>query len=372
MPDGRSGAGEAAASAPASTQVRKVACAGCGAAVVWSPGASALVCPYCGLKRELPAAPDVVKERPIEEGLARPAALGWGTERRAVSCPKCGATSTRDPGQAAGSCPFCGTPEVVDAPPSAAMVRPEGLLAFRIPREEAVRTFRTWLAGLWLRPGDLKSKAALTALRGVYVPFWTFDALTHSAWTAEAGFHYQVPVNVVENGRTVTRMETRTRWEPASGILEKAFDDVPVPASQGVPPELARGIEPFPTAGLVPYEPGYLSGFLAEENAVPIAEALAAARARMDAALREACGREVPGDTYRNLDVRTEYSGVSYKNGLLPIWIAAYRYGAKSYRYLVNGVTGRAHGTAPFSPLKIALLVIAALFLLVLFASLKR
>jgi len=353
-------------------RVRKFPCARCGATIVWNPGVSALVCPYCGEKRDLPASADAVKERPIEEGLARPSAVGWGVERRAVSCPKCGARSTRDPGQAAGACPFCGTPEVVDAPPSDAMVRPEGILPFKVARDAALSSFRSWLSGLWLRPNDLKSAAALTAFRGVYVPFWTFDALTHSAWTAEAGYNYPVPVNVMENGRSVTRMETRTRWEPASGMLEKAFDDVPVPASRGVPPALARGIEPFPTSLLVPYAPEFLSGFLAEENGVPLAEALAQAHARMDSEIRAACGRAVPGDTYRNLSVRTEYSGVSYKNGLLPIWIAAYRYGARSYRFLVNGVTGRATGTAPYSPWKIGLLVLAVLTMLILFATLKR
>ncbi|HKC26180.1 MAG TPA: zinc ribbon domain-containing protein [Thermoanaerobaculia bacterium] len=357
---------------PVPAKVRKFPCAACGAAIVWSPGRSALECPYCGAKRELPASADVVRERPIEEGLARPAALGWGAERKAVSCPRCGATSTRDPGQAAGSCPFCGTAEVVEAPASNAMVRPEGLLPFAIARDAAATGFRAWLSRLWLRPSDLKSTAALTALRGVYVPFWTFDALTHSAWTAEAGYNYEVSVDAVENGQHVTRSETRTRWEPASGLLEKAFDDVPVPASRGIPPPLARGIEPFPTAGLVPYEPAYLAGFLAEENAVPLAEALAAARERMDAEIRDACAREIPGDTYRDLAVRTEYSGVAYKNGLLPVWIAAYRYGAKAYRYLVNGVTGRATGTAPFSPVKIALVVLAAIVFLILLATLKR
>jgi DNA-directed RNA polymerase subunit RPC12/RpoP len=357
--------------APAA-RVRKFPCASCGAGIVWNPGASALVCPYCGAKRALPTSAEHVVERPIEEGLARPSAIGWGVERRAVSCPKCGATSTRDPGQSAGACPFCGTSEVVETPPSKDMLRPEGLLPFQVPRETAVSSFRSWLSGLWLRPSDLKSAAALTAFRGVYVPFWTFDALTHSAWSAEAGYNYQMPVQVIENGQSVTRMETRTRWEPASGVLEKAFDDLPVPASRGVPPSLSHGIEPFPTGSLVPYAPDFLSGFLAEENAVTLREALGVAKDRMDAEIRDACAREVPGDTHRNLSVSTEYSGVAYKNALLPIWIAAYRYGAKSYRFLVNGVTGRAAGTAPFSPWKIAGLVLLAIVVLVLLATLKR
>ena len=118
-------------------------------------------------------------------------------------------------------------------------------------------------------------------MQGVYVPFWTFDALTHNRWTAEAGHYYTVQVEAIENGKRVMRPETRTRWEPAAGFLEKAFDDVPVPASKGLPPGLARGIEPFPTGGLVPYDPQYLSGFLAEEYAVDLPDAVAVAKERM-------------------------------------------------------------------------------------------
>jgi hypothetical protein len=102
---------------------------------------------------------------------------------------------------------------------------------------------------------------------------------------------------------------------------------------------------------------------------VGVEEALASARQRMDAEVYAACGAEVPGDTHRNLSVRTQYSGLAYKNMLLPIWIAAYLYGGKTYRFLVNGVTGAVSGKAPYSPFKIALAVLAALVLLVIFAS---
>jgi hypothetical protein len=51
---------------------------------------------------------------------------------------------------------------------------------------------------------------------------------------------------------------------------------------------------------------------------------------------------------------------------LLPIWVAAYRYGEDSYRFLVNGRTGEVQGTAPWSWVKITLAVLAAL--LVIFA----
>ncbi|MEO8054448.1 MAG: zinc ribbon domain-containing protein [Acidobacteriota bacterium] len=356
-----------APAAPA--KLRKFPCAACGADVVWSPGAAALTCPYCGAKKDVPKTSGQVTERPIEEALKGATDLGWGLARKAVSCRGCGATTTFDAGVAASRCAFCGAPSVVEAPPSTTMVRPAGVLPFRVDRNAATGRFRQWLSSLWFRPDDLSQKSALSELKGVYVPFWTFDAATHSAWTADAGFDYQVEVQVEENGQVHTRYETRTRWEPADGVLEHFFDDLPVAASRGLPPDLARAIEPFPTAELLAYEPSYLSGFLAEEYAVGPKEALAAGQQRMTQELYALCGREVPGDRFRNLAVRTAWSGIACKNGLFPVWIAAYQYGGKPYRFLVNGVTGKTDGHAPWSWVKIGLAVAAAVLLFVILAA---
>ena len=349
----------------ATTKVRKFPCEGCGADVRWDPGAHALKCPYCGREKQLVAQTGVA-ERPVEAALREPRDFGWGAERKMVSCNRCGAHTTLAPNVAAASCPFCGTAAVVEAPPNAAVVRPEGLLPFQVTDHQAREQFRGWLASLWFRPNDLKAQGSLTRLQGVYVPFWTFDAATHSSWTAMAGYHYYVNVDVRENGQTVTRREQRTRWEPASGIVDLAFDDVPVPASRGLDQELSRAIEPFPTSKLIEYEPSYLSGFLAEENAIDLAEALETAKERMRGDIRNACIRKIPGDTYRDLEVKTTFSALAYKNALLPIWIAAYDYAGKPYRYIVNGVTGTASGTAPWSWVKIGLAIMAVLLIVLI------
>ncbi|MBK8596305.1 MAG: zinc ribbon domain-containing protein [Holophagales bacterium] len=356
---------------PVSARARKFPCGTCGADVVWNPGAAALKCPYCGSETALPTSSDQVVERPLEEALQAPRDLGWGAERKSVRCTKCGATTTFDPGVSASRCAFCATPAVVEAPTASNHVRPAGLLAFVVDRNAASQRFRTWVSGLWFRPNDLKTKSSVTAMQGVYVPFWTFDALTHNRWTAEAGYHYTVQVEAIENGKRVLRSETRTRWQPAAGFLEKPFDDVPVPASKGLPPGLARGIEPFPTGGLVPYDPQYLSGFLAEEYAVDLPDALGTAKERMTQEIHSACAAEVPGDTQRNLQVATAWSGLTCKNALLPVWISAYEYAGKPFRFLVNGVTGKVDGNAPFSAVKIALAVAAVIALLVLFSKLN-
>ena len=364
----RGGSGSPAAAA-ISASARKFPCPQCGADVVWSPGARKLRCDYCAFEQTVaavggsagigaraasgagqPAA--VVVERALADGLARKADLGWGAERKAVRCTKCGAVETFEPGVAAKACAFCGTPAVVEAPANVDLVRPEGVLPFAVAKNDALQRFRGWLNSLWFRPSNLKERAALTGIQGIYVPFWTFDADSHSDWTAEAGYRHGSGKNA------------RVEWRPASGNLDHRFDDLPVPASQGVDAATARELEPFPTAELVAYDPSYLSGFLAEEYAVGLGEAQTLARQRMDETLRKACRAEVPGDECRNLRVSTVYSQWQYKSGLVPVWIAAYLYQGKSFRYVVNGATGKATGTAPWSWVKIGFAVLAALIIL--------
>lgn len=342
-------------------KARKFPCESCGADLQWAPGATALRCSYCGFEKQVVAPAGTIEEKSVDAGLRAPRDLGWGAERKVIACRRCGAHTTLDPHVSASACAFCGTTAVVEAPPNPNVIRPEGLLPFAVPKEKAIASFRGWLAGLWFRPNDLKSSSRVTAMQGAYIPFWTFDAATHSWWTALAGYYYYVNVQVMQNGKMVTRRERRVRWEPASGFVELFFDDVPVPASRGIDPGLSRGIEPFPTTNLTPYEPSYLSGFLAEENAVDLPEALESAKDRMRDDIRGECAARVPGDTHRNLEVRTQFSGLAYKNALLPIWIAAYDYRGRPYRFLANGVTGKCHGTAPWSFVKIFFAVLTAL-----------
>lgn len=345
------------------TKVRKFPCESCGADLRWEPGAYALRCEYCGFEKEVAFSPERIGEKAVDAALRAPRNLGWGAERKVIVCKRCGAHTTLDPHVAASRCAFCGTNAVVESPADPNIIRPEGLLPFAVSREQATRNFRHWLSGLWLRPNDLKSASRIESVQGAYIPFWTFDAATSSWWTAEAGHYYYVTVGRGSN----QRRERRIRWEPASGHLQRFFDDVPVPASRGIDDGLARKIEPFPTGDLTPYEPSYLSGFLAEENAVDLPEALELAKMRMSREIRDACAAAVPGDTHRNLEFETTWSALAYKNALLPIWIAAYDYRGKPYRFLVNGVTGVCTGTAPYSWVKVTLLVVVILTVLLIY-----
>jgi hypothetical protein len=139
-----------------------------------------------------------------------------------------------------------------------------------------------------------------------------------------------------------------------------------------VNPGRLRGIEPFPTLTLVPYDAGYLAGWTVERYQIDLVAAAARSRQQMDAALRELCGRQVPGDTYRNLVVNATYSDQTFKHILVPVWLMTYAYGRATYQVVVNGVTGRTSGSRPWSWVKVTLLVLVLAILAILLASAKN
>ncbi len=152
------------------------------------------------------------------------------------------------------------------------------------------------------------------------------------------------------------------RWEPSAGALDHFFDDELVPASRGVQPEMLRRIEPFPTTKeLVAYNPGYLSGWVVERYQIDLIAAAKEAREEMDEEIEHLCAAEVPGDTHRNLQVESDYSGQTFKHILVPIWLLTYNYGTSTYQVVINGYTGTIAGKYPKSWVKITLAVLAAL-----------
>jgi LSD1 subclass zinc finger protein len=338
-------------------------CSNCGAKLSYDAGSQQMKCPYCGTQQAVPkdkAGPPGGREIPIEEGM-RLAARGFGTPVTQLSCNDCGATVNVTPGEQTAKCAFCGSQQVLAQEAAGTAIRPESLVPFKVDKAAANKKFEEWLGQLWFRPNDLKKMAKLQEMGGVYIPFWTFDAWARSDWTADAGYYYyETEWYTDENGERATRQVQRTRWEPASGWRQDFFDDTLVCASKGLPGELVAKFETFDTKQLSPYQPEFLAGWRAESYAVELMPAWGSAQQKMSDVQQGRCGRDVPGDTHRNLSVKNLFSHVTFKHVLLPIWIAAYRYNNKPYQFLVNGQTGEVVGKAPWSFWKIFLTVLAA------------
>ncbi len=346
-------------------------CQNCGAKVNYDATIQRMKCPYCGTEQAVPqpqgghgaGPPAGAREIPIEEGIAM-AAKGFGTPVTQVSCNDCGATVNVSPGEQTAKCAFCGSQQVLAQEAPGTAIRPESLVPFKVDKKAANSKFEAWLGELWFRPSDLKKMAKLQEMGGVYIPFWTFDAWARSDWTAEAGYHYYESESYTdEQGNQSTRQVQRTRWEYVSGWRQDFFDDTLVCASKGLPVELVAKFQTFDTQQLTPYQPQFLAGWRAESYAVELMPAWGSAQQNMSSVQQGRCSSDVPGDTHRSLVVHNQFSHVTFKHVLLPIWIAAYRYQGKPYQFLVNGQTGEVVGKAPWSFWKIFFfcLAIAAL-----------
>ena len=351
----------------------KFACPACGGEANWNPAKQKLVCPFCGTESpaKLDAAGGIVEHDLVAalRGLGDER-RGWQVERRQVKCRSCNAISVLDPARQAQNCEFCGSAQLVPYEESKPGFRPESVLPFTVSEPQARDRIRAWYGRLWLAPNRLKKQALTDTVRGVYLPYWTFDAQVDATWTAEAGHYYYTTETYVENGQTRTRQVQHVRWEPAAGRVRHFFDDDLVCASVGVHPPLLRGIEPFPTKDLKPYDAGYVAGWVVERYQIDLVAAAQSARAAMDAKLRAMCAQQIPGDTYRNLEVDADWSGQTFKHILAPVWLLSYTFGRKAYQCAINGATGAIDGEYPKSPWKIAALVLAVIVAVVVFMAL--
>jgi hypothetical protein len=245
------------------------------------------------------------------------------------------------------------------------------VLPFAISEDKARDGIRSWYGRLWLAPNKLKRGALTDSVKGVYLPYWTFDAKADASWTAEAGHYYYTSETYTDgSGHTQTREVRQIRWEPAAGRLQHAFDDDLVCASVGVHPALLRGVEPFPTGDLRPYDAAYLAGWVVERYQIDLVTAAKAAREAMDEELRRLCAAQIPGDTYRNLDVRASYTAQTFKHILAPIWLLTYNFGSRGFQAVMNGVTGAIQGEYPKSWVKLTLLGIAIVIAVIIVLSL--
>ena len=354
------------APAPAASAEHRFPCDQCGADLRFDPAANALVCAHCGNQQDIVAGPwggTALKELDFRTAIAKQLPQAEMEETRTVSCTNCGATIEFDPDTHATECPFCASPVVTDTGTNR-HIKPRGVLPFAYDEKSAHDAMNTWLGRLWFAPNGLKQYARKgRRMEGIYVPYWTFDAKTASSYTGERGTVYYVTQTVVQNGKRVQRQVPKVRWNPARGRVARFFDDVLVLASTGLPKSYTDALQPWDLSRLETYQPQYLAGFRAEAYSVELENGFTEARQYMDRVIERGVRFDIGGDQQCVHSIDTSLSDVTFKHILLPVWLAAYKYRGETYRFVVNGQTGRVQGERPYSAVKIAIAVIFGLIL---------
>lgn len=373
-------------------------CKACGAHLDFDPGARALKCPYCGHVEEINPASASVQELDFEaylQKLSQAQAAGqtggsregremMGTlpgRSQEVRCPGCGATVLLEDHVVTESCPFCTTHLNVAAKQAAEkLIQPLGILPFALSSRQAIEGFNKWILSRWFAPSDLRQLANLGQLSGIYLPFWTYDSMTYTAYSGQRGDDYWATETYTERDaqghtHTRTRQVRRTRWHYVSGEVDHFFDDVLVCASKSLPREYIQKLEPWDLRDLDGFTPAFLSGFRTERYTVDLSQGFGLAKQRMEPEIRQLCCQDIGGDHQTLSEVRTQHIGVTFKHILLPLWLAVYRYRDKTYQIMVNARTGEVVGSRPYSVAKILLVVLLSilaavvLFLIIMAAT---
>jgi predicted RNA-binding Zn-ribbon protein involved in translation (DUF1610 family) len=360
----------------ASQRIHRYPCPACGADLLYEPKDGFLSCLHCGNKEAIPESSERVEERSFEHYLQmRPQQLQpLAANALEVQCQSCGAKVAFTPPEVARQCDFCGVQIVAEPKSADPTLAPEGILPFCITQQQANASLREWLRSRWFAPNALKTFAQTEAIRGVYLPFWTYDTNTTSFYNGERGDHYYTTETYYERdskGNQVarTRQVRHTRWSPASGTVTRWFDDILVPATVSMPQNRLEALEPWDLMELKPYDPAFLSGFKAQHYQVDLAKGFERVRQVCSGVIRADVSNDIGGDEQRIHNVATHYSGITFKHLLLPVYAGAYRFNRKPFQVVINGRTGEILGERPYSIWKIALFVTAILFVLMILVA---
>ena len=321
-------------------------CPACGGALSFDSTLQKLKCPYCDTEFETDALKSMDEE--LTEDREE---MSWDTqpgsqwqEKEAEGlctyiCQSCGGEIVTEKTTAATSCPYCDN-AVVLAGQVSGTLRPDCIIPFKLDKKAAEAALKKHLSGKVLLPKVFKDENHIQEVKGVYVPFWLFDA------DADADIHYRTTrVRSWSDSRYIYT-ETSHFHVQRAGTL--GFAGVPVDGSQKMADELMESIEPYDLTQAVDFQSAYLAGFYADKYDVTMDDSTARANARISQSTRETFAKTVVGYATvvpQGSNIRLNNSRARY--ALLPVWLLNTKYRDTNYLFAMNGQTGKFVGNLP-------------------------
>lgn len=333
-------------------------CKSCGGIMQYSPADEDLKCVNCGNIVELDHTIAEIKENDFNQwkDLADENTEEQNEEVTEIKCRQCCATTTLASNISAAKCVFCSTPLILNEASVKRFWQPEYLLPFKTTEKESSANFNKWLGKKWFLPSQLKKGGVDTDMfKGVYLPFWTYDAETFTQYTGERGVNRN---EKYQNDKGEEKSRTVTDWFPASGEVSESFDDIVVSASETLPSSIADRLTKWDIENCVAYRKEFMAGFITEIYQIDFRDGVQKAKEKMDNVIESNIRSDIGGNKQNILSKQTKYNDIKFKLLLLPIWISAFKFNGKLYQFVVNGRTGEVIGQYPKSTIKIVSLIL--------------
>lgn len=325
---------------PQVADTHRFLCPRCAARMVFAPDGESLYCEHCGYGRAPGSGNGMVNEQDFIVAMATARGHSRPETMQAFQCEGCAAAFLLAPETISITCPYCNATYAVEMRETRELVPPQGIIPFAIEEEQAQRRVDGWLAR--------QKGAGRAPVHGVYLPVWTFDIGGAIGWEGH-GQEYE---------------PSTRQWRPLAGTHPIFYDDYLVPGSTTLPEGLARAaINRFDLAQLVNFEQAYLAAWPAQTYEINVGDASLAARRGVLETKRQEVLARLEGRVNQIRLSTAEMVVESYKLLLLPLWIAHYRLGPRTYTIVVNGQTGAVGGERPRRTGAGALAEVAARFL---------
>ena len=328
-------------------EIQEYKCPCCGGAIAFDSTIQKMKCPYCDTEFEMETLAgydsELKKEQPDDMKWETDAGSEWNDGEtaglRSYVCKSCGGEIVGDENTAATSCPFCGNPVVMMGQFSGAL-KPDYVIPFKLDKNAAKEALNKYYGGKKLLPKVFRDQNHIDEIKGVYVPFWLFDA------DAEANIRYKATRVRSWSDANFDYTETSFFAVTRGGTI--AFADVPVDGSTKMTDELLESIEPFDLSEAVDFQTAYLAGYLADKYDIDSEQSIQRANERIQKSTEDAFASTVQGF----VTVTPEASSIRLENGtvkyaLLPVWLLNTIWNGQKYTFAMNGQTGKLVGDLP-------------------------
>ena len=254
-------------------------------------------------------------------------------------CKSCGGEIVGDETTAATSCPYCDNPVVMMGKLSGSL-KPDLVIPFKLDKKAAKAALKKHYGGKRLLPKVFRDENHIDEVKGIYVPFWLFDA--------DADAHIRHKATRVRSWSDKNFDYTETSFFSVTRGGSIAFEDVPVDGSTKMTDELLESIEPFNLSEAVDFQTAYLAGYLADKYDVDSEQSIQRANERVIKSTEDAFAATVRDFA----TVTPEASGIRLKSGtvkyaLLPVWLLNTTWNGQKYTFAMNGQTGKLVGDLP-------------------------
>ncbi len=324
-------------------------CPSCGGKIEFDPKIQKMKCPYCDTEYE----PEALKEldKALNEEETKEDRFTWGEKEeniweeaenggiKSYICNTCSGEIITDETTAATSCPFCGNP-VVMTENLKGLLKPDFVIPFKLDKKQAIEAYQKHITGKKLLPSVFKDKNHIDEIKGIYVPFWLFDA------SVEGSAQYKATRVRHWSDSNYNYTETRHFSIFRSGNM--AFSKIPVDGSTKMADDLMESIEPFDFSEAVDFQTAYLSGFFADKYDVSMNDSIIRANERIKKSTSDALSSTVSGYTTvvpSGCNVNMN-SGAS-KYALYPVWLLNTTFNSEKFTFAMNGQTGKFVGDLP-------------------------